>query len=241
MLPILYRDHHYIAINKPPGLLVHRTRLARGVRAAALQQLRNQIGQWVSPVHRLDRPTSGVLLFALSEAADVALKGLFEARQVDKVYLAVVRGWLEPPHGRVDYPLRLRDKEGQDTAVYQEAITTYGQLSQTELPIPVRPYPQSRYALLKLKPETGRTHQLRRHLAHLSHPIIGDRKHGDGQHNLMFQEKFACERLLLAAVYLAFVHPFTEEHIIITADPGVNFRRVVGELGLGQIVVKGTQ
>ncbi|MCA9981263.1 MAG: tRNA pseudouridine(65) synthase TruC [Anaerolineales bacterium] len=242
MLPILYQDDHYVAVNKPPGVLVHRTRLARGERTAVLQQLRDQIGRWVSPVHRLDRPTSGVLLFALSEAADAAMKAQFEARAVDKLYLAVVRGWLEPPHGRVDYAVRpprghFADKVAYDTAVRQEAITDYWQLSQTEVPFPVRPYPQSRYALLKLKPQTGRTHQLRRHMAHLAHPIIGDTKHGDGHHNQMFRERLGCERLLLTAVQLSFTHPFSGQRVTIMADPGAEFRQVVAALGLGRIVV----
>jgi tRNA pseudouridine65 synthase len=241
MLPILYQDDYYIAIYKPAGLLVHRTKLARGVRQAAMQQLRDQIGQRVTPVHRLDRPTAGVLLFALSQEADVAMKRLFEERTVQKSYWAVVRGWLEPPTGRIDYPLRLprehldpSEREGYEELERLPAITDYAQMSQTELPVPIRPYETARYALVKLCPQTGRTHQLRRHMAHLAHPIIGDTKYGDTQHNLFLREEMGLgmPRLLLTAVALSFTHPFTQQPITIQTLPDADFVALLDKWGL---------
>ena len=189
-LEVLYRDEHLIAIHKPAGLLVHRTVLDRNETRFAVQLLRDQIGQYVYPVHRLDRGTSGVLLFALDKEIGKQVSAQFEAQQVDKTYLAVVRG--HPPEaGRIDHPLtRQYDdyefRPASATNEAQPARTDYRRLAVAELPHQVDIYPTSRYALLELKPTTGRRHQLRRHLKHLAHPIIGDATYGKGRHNRLF-------------------------------------------------------
>jgi len=183
-LPILYRDDWLIAIHKPAGLLVHRSALDRHETRFALQMLRDQIGRQVFPVHRLDKGTSGVLLFALDREVGRVLNGQFERGEVAKTYLAVVRG--HPPEaGEIDHPLvRMADEHAGivASAAAQPALTRYCRLATVELPYRVDRYPSSRYALLELEPLTGRWHQLRRHLKHIAHPIIGDATHGKGRH-----------------------------------------------------------
>jgi tRNA pseudouridine65 synthase len=226
-LPILYRDEHYIAIDKPPGLLVHRTRIADGDRFA-LQMLRDQIGQWVYPVHRLDRPTSGVLVFGLSSDAARALVRLFERREVEKSYLAVVRGYPDE-QGHIDHPLL---EEGASER--QQAITDYRRLAQVELPIAVGRYPTARYSLLEVRPLTGRMRQIRKHMKHIFHPIVGDTSHGDGRHNQMFRDRFDCHRLLLQAKRLDFVHPYLKEPLSIRAGSDAGLERLFSAFGWGE-------
>ncbi|MBU1666215.1 MAG: pseudouridylate synthase [Gammaproteobacteria bacterium] len=232
-LPILYRDDCLIAVHKPTGLLVHRSNLDRHETRFALQILRDQIGRMVWPVHRLDKGTSGVLLFALDRDVGRALSSQFERGEVDKTYLAVVRGH-PPESGEIDYPLaRMADEHAGVTAGLpaQAALTRYRRLATVELPYQVDRYLSSRYALLELKPLTGRWHQLRRHLKHLSHPIIGDATHGKGRHNRLFQELFDCRRLLLAATEMHLNHPVSGEALHLAAPPAEDFRRVVEKLG----------
>ncbi|MDX3774496.1 tRNA pseudouridine(65) synthase TruC [Chromatiaceae bacterium AAb-1] len=220
-LTILYQDDWLVAVDKPAGMLVHRSFLDKHETRFVMQTLRDQLGQHVYPVHRLDRPTSGVLLFALS--ADVArmLSEQNAAQKWRKGYLAVVRGYIEQS-GELDYPLveeldRIADKYARQDKAAQQAITRYQPLQQTELPFAVGRYPTSRYSLVALQPLTGRKHQLRRHLAHLRHPIVGDTSHGDGKHNRFFQQHFQCRRLLLVAWQLSFYHPVTGADITINA------------------------
>ncbi|MFZ4537496.1 tRNA pseudouridine(65) synthase TruC [Propionivibrio sp.] len=234
-LPILYYDEHLIAIDKPAGLLVHRTVLDRHETRFAVQLLRDQIGQHVYPVHRLDRGTSGVLLFALSREIGRSLSAQFEAQQVDKTYLAVVRG--HPGEaGHIDHPLtrqfddyefRRPDSVGEA----QSAVTDYRRLAVTELPYRVDLYPTSRYALLELKPQTGRRHQLRRHLKHLAHPIIGDATYGKGRHNRLFQQLFNCHRLLLACLEMQITHPLSGLPLTLSAPLALDFESVLNGLG----------
>lgn len=235
MLEILFRDEHYIAIHKPPGLLVHRSELDRHETRFAVQLLREQIGRVVWPVHRLDRGTSGVLLFALSHEALVAASTAFEADKVEKHYLAVVRGW-PPESGSIDHPLSRqyddyeRHRAGQ-TYPPQEACTRFSRLATVELPIQVDRYPHSRYALLAVQPETGRRHQIRRHLKHIAHPIIGDATHGKGIHNRMFQEQFGCHRLLLLCQAMQLQHPLTGEPLLLQSRPDEDFSVPCDRLG----------
>jgi tRNA pseudouridine65 synthase len=223
-LSILYRDDHLIAVDKPPGLLVHRTRIAEGD-AFALQVLRDQIGRRVYPVHRLDRPVSGVLCFAMTTEAARALCAVFESRQVDKAYLAVVRGHLAL-EGTIDYPLR--EEVHREP---QPAVTRWRRLATTEVAAPVGRYPSARYSLIEACPETGRLHQIRKHLAHLSHPIVGDTTHGDGRHNRLFRERFGVARLLLLAHRLRFAHPFTGAEVLIRAPLPAEVARLFERLG----------
>lgn len=209
-LSILYRDEHFVAIDKPPGMLVHRTRIAEEGPYAMLL-LRDQIGQHVFPVHRLDRPTSGVLLFALSSEAAREMCGVFESRLVEKRYLAVVRGYTEEA-GTIDYALREEDHKPP-----QEAVTHYRRLTTVELDIAVGRYPQARYSLVEVTPETGRMHQIRKHFHHIFHPLIGDTTHGEGRHNRLFRDHFNMQRLLLFATELCFRHPYTGQKVVITA------------------------
>ncbi|WP_210395084.1 pseudouridine synthase [Motiliproteus sediminis] len=236
LLRVLYQDDHYIAINKPAGLLVHRSEIDRSERRFALQLLRNQIGQHVYPIHRLDKPTAGVLLFGLSSEAASRAQLAFRQRQVQKEYLAVCRGYL-PDSGVIDHPLsdnREKMERGEQERPPQAARTRYECLGTTEMPYPVGRYPGARYSLLKLIPETGRKHQLRRHLKHLSHPIVGDTRYGDGKHNRLFRDQFNSRRLLLFAVRLQLVHPFTGEPLCIESPLPKAMRPLFGTLNLPQ-------
>ncbi|MEJ1297406.1 MAG: pseudouridine synthase [Candidatus Sedimenticola sp. (ex Thyasira tokunagai)] len=224
-LPILYRDEHYIAIDKPAGMLVHRTRISDGTRFA-LQALRDQIGQWVYPVHRLDRPTSGVLLFALSSDAARQLVGEFEARRVEKRYLAVVRGYTDD-QGHIDYALL--EEEGKER---QEAVTDYRRLATVELPYAVSRYTTARFSLLEITPLTGRMHQIRKHMKHIFHPIVGDTTHGDGKQNQLFRDHLDSHRLLLMAQSISFRHPYTGEKLTIEVGMDDEWLRLFTRLEL---------
>lgn len=234
-LPIVYRDEHLIAVHKPSGLLVHRTVLDRHETRFAVQILRNQIGQHVHPVHRLDRGTSGVLLFALDREIGRSVSAQFESQQVDKTYLAVVRGHPDEA-GVIDHPLsrQFDDYEFRAPATVgaaQSAVTRYRRLGIAELPYRVDRYPTSRYALLELTPETGRRHQIRRHLKHIAHPVIGDATYGKGRHNRLFQELFGCHRLLLACLRMRIRHPVSGELLTLTAPLADDFASLLPKLG----------
>jgi tRNA pseudouridine65 synthase len=235
-LPILYRDDALIAVHKPSGLLVHRTDIDRHETRLALQIVRDQIGRKVYPVHRLDKGTSGVLLFALQTETGKALTAQFEAQQVAKAYLAVVRGH-PAESGEIDHALtRIRDdyawsgKEMESEA--QPSVTRYRRLAMVECDASVDKYPSSRYALLELAPLTGRRHQLRRHLKHIAHPIIGDSTYGKGRHNRYFQQAFGCHRMLLASVSLTLAHPATGQPLTLLAPLADDFMNLLTALGM---------
>ncbi len=207
-LDVLYRDEFLVVIDKPAGLLVHRSPIDRHETRFAVQLLRDQLGRRVYPVHRLDKGTSGALAFALSRdvARDMALQ--FAGREVAKTYHAIVRGWPEPT-GEIAHalPAVQDDMLGPLSTSPRDSLTRFKTLATVELPVRVDRYPTSRYALVQLEPLTGRRHQLRRHLAHASHPIIGDSTYGKGRHNRLFAERFGSQRLLLACSQLQFLHP----------------------------------
>lgn len=237
-LEILYQDDDYVAVNKPSGMLVHRTNLAHFETEFALQILRNQIGRMVYPVHRLDRPTSGVLIFALSSSAASTLAVEFAEKRVSKKYLAVVRGHA-PERCTVDHPLKeeldpISDKMAKQDKPAQEAVTDIEMMATVELPYRVDRYPTSRYSLVRVMPRTGRKHQIRRHLKHLNHPIIGDVNHGVGKHNRLFREKFQNNRLLLACTEISFVHPGCRQDVMIRASLSEDYRQILLKLGWGQ-------
>ena len=235
LLPILYRDEHIVVIDKPPNLLVHRSEIDRHETRFAIQILRDQIGQRVWPAHRLDRGTSGVLIFGLSAEIASLLSRQFEAGTVEKRYLAVVRGH-PPVSGCIDHALsRQRDPyefQGERSSIEaQPAVTHFRKLAEIELPVAVDRYPSSRYALLELNPLTGRRHQLRRHLKHIAHPIIGDATYGKGRHNRYFAEHLDCHRLLLACTEMRFTHPINGQHLKTEAPVSGEFAAILARFG----------
>ncbi len=220
---VLYRDQHLIAVHKPAGLLVHRNAHA-GREPFLLQMLRDELGQHLYPVHRLDRPTSGLLIMALSPQAAHALALQFANQEVGKTYLAVTRGFA-PPQGLIDDPLK------SESGSLQEARTEFTRLATAEIPHPVGPNPTARYSLVRVCPKTGRTHQIRRHFAHIRHPIIGDVLRGDGRQNRFFREHFGLHRLLLASVELTFRHPKDNTPMALTCPPAQELLALFGQLG----------
>lgn len=213
-----------MAINKPHGLLVHRSPIASDASEFAVQILRDQLGQRVYPVHRLDRKTGGVLLFALTESMNSLMQQQFMEGDVAKTYLAIVRGFT-PNEQTIDYALR-----NEETGVFQDAVTHLKTIQRTAIPLPFGKHTTSRYSLVELTPDTGRMHQLRKHMAHILHPIIGDRPHGCNKQNKLFKEHFEMNTMLLHARQLAFTHPVTSERIIIIAPFQAEFQRMLGEL-----------
>jgi tRNA pseudouridine65 synthase len=224
-LEILYQDEHFVAINKPHNLLVHRSPIAADESIFALQLLRDQLGCWVSPCHRIDRKTAGVLLFALSKEADQLVKKQFENHTCQKKYLALVRGYL-PDEGTTNRPLE------NEKGVLKDAITHYRCLQRVELDIEVSRYPKSRYSLAEIVPETGRMHQIRRHFAQLRHYLIGDKTHGECKHNKMFEKEFNLQTMLLHARELTFEHPFTHTNIKVVAPLQPEFTGILDRIGI---------
>lgn len=219
-LEIIYRDEHLIAINKPHGLLVHRSTVAADAMVFAIQMLRNQIGRHVYPVHRLDRKTSGVLLFALNNEMNAAMQRMFASGKISKTYLAIVRGYTDDT-GTIDYPLK------SEKSTFQDAITHYRTLRHAEIDFPSHTHATSRYSLVEVKPANGRMHQIRRHLAHIRHPIIGDRPHGCNKQNRFFKHTFQMDTMLLHASRIEFAHPILEKHIGIGAEAHDEFKRML--------------
>ena len=226
MLEILFENEEIVAINKPHGLLVHPTSMAKDADEFAMQRLRDQIGQKVYPAHRLDRKTSGVLLFSKTPATNRILQELFRERQVNKTYEAIVRGFVEP-EGHIDYPLT---KEGGPK---QMATTDYQLIQHYEIPLPFGKFQTSRYSLVELIPHTGRYHQLRKHMAHIFHPILGDRPHGCNKQNRLWKEQFGMTTMLLHASSLAFELP-DGQFIHIQANRSREFERVLQVLGAAE-------
>lgn len=224
VLDIIYHDDDLIAINKPHGLLVHRSSIAADASEFALQLLRDQIGQKVFPAHRLDRKTGGVLLFALNKDVEIAMQQQFMQNKVDKKYLAIVRGHT-PDTEDIDYPLR------RENGTLQDAFTTYRTLNRAELDVPLGNHPTSRYSLVEAHPATGRMHQLRKHFAHIFHPIIGDRTHGCNKQNKLFKERWEMETMLLHASELTFNHPVSGSSIHLEASLHHEFLRVMQLMG----------
>ncbi len=220
MLEIVYQDDYLIAINKPHGLLVHRSKIADDAKEFALQMLRDQVGRHVNPTHRLDRKTGGVLLFAFDKETEVAMQKQFQESLVDKNYLAIVRGYA-PLEMEIDYPL------AKENGTLQDAQTSFITLQQSEIPLEIGKHPTSRYSLVKANPKTGRMHQLRKHFAHIFHPIIGDRPHGCNKQNRYFKEHLNMNTMMLHALDLTFNHPVTGEKTTIRSEVQDEFRRMM--------------
>jgi len=223
VLEILYQDEYLVAINKPHGLLVHRSPIATNTDTFAVQELRDQLGRHVYPAHRLDRKTSGVLLFALDKSVLPALQHQFAEHSPEKTYWAILRGYAEDS-GTIDYALT------NDKGKTQEAITHYKILQRTEVAVPFGKHATSRYSLIEAKPVTGRMHQLRKHFAHILHPIIGDRPHGCNKQNKLFLEKWQMGTMLLHAKSLQLEHPITHKPLDFKAGLQSEFQRMLETL-----------
>ncbi|WP_430283736.1 tRNA pseudouridine(65) synthase TruC, partial [Pseudoalteromonas sp.] len=232
-MEIVYQDEYFVAVNKPAGMLVHRSWLDKHETQFVMQTLRDQIGQHVFPLHRLDRPTSGVLVFALSSEIASNVMPMFANHEMVKTYHAIVRGWIE--EGDVlDYPLKeeldkIADKFAKQDKEAQSAVTEYQPLAKVEVPFSTGKFPTTRYCLVEMKPKTGRKHQLRRHMAHLRHPIVGDTTHGDGKHNRLYREEYDCHRLMLHASELRFVHPYTKQELVLKASFDESWQKLFAE------------
>jgi tRNA pseudouridine65 synthase len=220
-LEVLFVDDALAVVDKPAGLMVHDSALARGETDFAADRLRDQFGKPIFLVHRLDRATSGCLLLAFDRDVASALGKTLMARDVGKAYLAVCRGWPEERF-TVDYPL----DGGPGKPVKKPAVTAYERLAMCELDLPSAGFPTSRYALLRARPQTGRFRQIRRHLKHVSHHLIGDTSHGDGRHNRAFR-MLGIHRMLLHAHRLAFTHPVTGARIDAIAPPDAEFEKAL--------------
>ena len=225
MLEILYRDEYLIAINKPSGLLVHKSYYAGVADEYAVEKLTNQIGQKVHLVHRLDRKTSGVLLFALDKETLKLVSDQFMNREVEKKYIAIVRGFTKEEE-TIDYDLT------NENEIAQNAVTYYRRLQTSEIDLPFLKHPTSRYSFVEALPETGRFHQLRKHFKHILHPILGCRKHGCNKQNKLWLNSFNITAMPLHSHQLNFQHPITKEYISINASLNVN----PGFLEIGEVL-----
>lgn len=222
-LEIIYQDEFLVVINKPNGLLVHRTSIASDATEFALQLVRDQTGKHIYPVHRLDRKTSGILIFAFQSETAKLLQAQFSNHSLNKKYLAITRGYF-PEEIEVDYALT------NDRGKTQDAITSFKLLQKTELPIPLGKHPTSRYSLIEAYPKTGRMHQIRKHLNHLRHPIIGDRPHGCSKQNRLFKTRWKMTTILLHAKELHLQHPISKEAMTLQAKLPLEFQRMLLEL-----------
>lgn len=234
-MEIIYQDEHLVAINKPAGWLVHRSWLDRKEKVVVMQTVRDQLGRHVYTVHRLDRPTSGVLLMGLSSEVARALAQQFEQHQIHKVYHAVVRGYLQG-EALLDYPLtpeldKIADRFRSAERGPQPAQTHYRGVATAEVPLAIGRYPTTRFSLMELTPQTGRKHQLRRHMAHLRHPIIGDTAHGDLRQNRGVAAHFGTAGLMLHASELQLTHPVTGEALCLRAGLDGRWQTLMAGLG----------
>lgn len=228
-LEIVYRDEYMVAINKPHGLLVHKSFIAADATEFAVQMLRDQIGQHVTPVHRLDRKTSGVLLFALNADVNRALNVQFDRGEPSKTYWALVRGFTADSE-TIDYPLM------KENGQMQEAVTEYRTLQRVEIPVALGKHQTQRYSLVEVKPQTGRMHQIRKHFDHIRHPIIGDRPYGCNKQNKLFLERWEMKTMLLHAAGLTVQHPMSGESLTIRAAIHAEFQRSIQFLGFQHIL-----
>lgn len=223
---ILYEDDDLLVVNKPAGLVVHASRMANQADTDLITELRAVLKIPLYPAHRLDRATSGLILIAKNGAIAGELGKQFMSRSIDKRYLAVCRGWPTSP-GEIDYALRDPD----DANKSWPALTRFEVLGTTTVPIALGKYPSQRYALLDIRPETGRYRQIRRHFHHISHHLIGDTSHGRSEHNRLFQAEFDCDRLLLHAFELVFRLPRSGQSLCLRAPLDASFTRILERFG----------
>ncbi len=212
----LYVDADLVVVNKPSGLLVHRGWANDD--DVAMFRVRDALGgAHVFPVHRLDRGTSGALVFARTKPAAAALALAFESRQVDKRYLALVRG-TPPESGTIDHPI---PSGGDGPRV--PAVTHFSLVARSSV---------DRCSLVLAMPETGRSHQIRRHLRHLGHPLVGDVNYGSGEINRHYRATYDLHRLALHAHAIAFDHPVSGARVAITAPMPDDLGLVLERLAL---------
>ncbi len=217
MFDILYRDEFLIAIHKPERWFVHKTNLDRSCNNIILSHLRDQIGQMIFPVHRLDRKTSGVLLFALDKETQIVTNGFFSERMVTKKYLAIVRGHF-PDSKLIEIPLindkgKIQDASTYVTTIAQSLLNSHGDRCLS-----------CRYSLVEAEPISGRMHQIRKHLDKVRHPIIGDRPYGCNKQNKFFKEAYSMEDLMLHAYSIELQHPcISDQKLLIKAPPSSVF------------------
>ena len=220
-LPVLHADEWLAVVDKPAGLMVHDSVLAADETDFAADRLRTQFGRPIHLVHRLDRATSGCLLLAFDRDTASALGKAVMAQQLDKRYLAICRGWPEEEF-TIDQAL----DGGPGKPQKKPAQTRFRRLATGELPVPSGEFPTSRYALLECEPLTGRFRQIRRHLKHASHHMIGDTSHGDGRHNREFRMR-GVHRMLLHAWRLGFPHPRHGTRMQVEAPPDGEFAKAM--------------
>jgi tRNA pseudouridine65 synthase len=226
LLTVLYQDEHFVAVCKPAGMFVHRTEMDRRVRDVVVQTLRDQLQQPVFLIHRLDRPTSGVVLLGLSSEAAAAASELFRTRQIAKQYLAIVRGHA-PDFGQIDRPLTSPEVVQSEPL---EAVTDFRTEQRFEIPLRSDRFPTTRCSLVRAIPRTGRFHQIRRHFNGINHPVIGDTSHGDSRQNRFFREQFGNTRLMLHAAELSFRHPFRDTDVAVSSSLPDDMTALVAEL-----------
>ncbi len=211
-IEIVHEDDYMVVVNKPNNFIIHESHYARNIRETTLLEfLEQQLGYQVYPAHRLDRKTSGIILLLKEKQLVAQFQKLFTSNTIQKTYYAITRGF-SPNFGTIDSPVK-----NDDTGIYKDALTKYETITTVTLDIPVHPYNNSRYSLIKLMPETGRMHQLRKHLNKISHPIVGDYKYGDRFHNRMFETKLNCIYMFLHAYSIDFQHPITKENLSLKA------------------------
>lgn len=221
-LEILYQDEYLVAVNKPAGLLVHRTHLAKDEEDAVVQRLRDQTGKWVFPVHRLDRGTSGVLVMAFTPEVARHLASQFSESKTQKTYHCLVRGYCDDA-GVIDYPLaKLNEQKGRSRfkieGTERDAETSFVRLKQFQLPVPVSRYDSMRLSWLEVTPKQGRKHQIRRHFKHHLTPLVGDSCYGCRHINKVAKEIWEDDfRLMLHASSLEFTHPITNLPMTLSA------------------------
>lgn len=225
-IDLVYEDEALLAVNKPAGLLVHRSAIAADERDFLLERLQAQTGTTLYLAHRLDRATSGVVLLAKSREIAGELGRQFMARSVVKTYLAVVRGWPEA-EGTIDYAL----PDVRERSPRKPALTRWRLLATATVPIELGRYPEQRYALIEARPETGRYRQIRKHLHHVSHPVVGDTSHGRGDHNRLWRIHFGVHRLLLHAWRLRLSHPLAATPLTLEAPLDAVWQRVLAAMG----------
>lgn len=218
-LQTLYLDECLAVVDKPAGLMVHDSALARGETDFAADRLREQFGKPVFLIHRLDRATSGCLLLAFDRDTAATLGRTLMSGEVRKHYLAVCRGWPEAEF-TIDHPL----DGGPGKPLKKPALTRFQRLATGELPMPSGGFESSRYALLRCEPQTGRFRQIRRHLKHAFHHLVGDTSHGDGRHNRNFRMQ-GVHRMLLHASSLSFLHPSSGVRIDALAPLDAQWRK----------------